>query len=400
MSGFWSILDTMLNIGPSFEERMTPGMRRNARVALISVLITTGVALLGNIFQVSNEQFFNELIKAFGALGLPGAPVSLTAERNLELRLFFSLLFLISYGSVWAGTKLSQVGKIVAAVLLTALGFVCQWLIWKFAGASGHPLSQLLACAAGIAAGIILKADDDRKMIMDSQYDELKLRNKELQESRLALVKSDETERRLLAADLHDQVLNDMKQIAQKFEHFVEANDADSSRFIKLQLAQVMTEIGEIMDNLRPDVLEHFGLAKAVEECLKKGATRSGFEIRLVQTPQAQAALGQLGQVEQLLIYRLVQESVTNICKHADARMVEASIDFAGDELVFRVNDDGKGLPDAAVSKSSRGLVYMRLRASLIGGRISWMVGKNEKGTCVEITVPVPSAVQTVEKSA
>lgn len=95
-----------------------------------------------------------------------------------------------------------------------------------------------------------------------------------------------------------------------------------------------------------------------------------------------------LSLIEQSLLYRLVQESITNICKHAEAKTVRATLEKEEETtLVVRITDDGKGIDPTKMRADSRGLRYMRLRAELIGATISWMAGENAKGTTVEIRV-------------
>ena len=95
--------------------------------------------------------------------------------------------------------------------------------------------------------------------------------------------------------------------------------------------------------------------------------------------------------VEQQLIYRLVQESITNLCKHANASQVKISISKQGKHFIFRTTDNGIGFDPIKMSQDSRGTMYMRLRASLIDARVSWEVPENGKGTDFVLSVPAPS---------
>jgi signal transduction histidine kinase len=92
-----------------------------------------------------------------------------------------------------------------------------------------------------------------------------------------------------------------------------------------------------------------------------------------------------LSMVEQSLLYRLVQESITNACKHAEASTVRTVVEMDGNHLVISVADDGKGIDKAKWRDDSRGVRYMRQRADLIGASIAWRPGEGDKGTVVEI---------------
>ena len=222
-----------------------------------------------------------------------------------------------------------------------------------------------------------------------SQYMELVLRNRELQEARLQMVKQDEVDRRLLAADLHDQVLNDLKILNQKFMTFrVEPSDDNASAIDSL-LHQAMNGVRDVMDSLSPAVLEHLGFAPALEDCLRRASERSsGFKVRFKNLSNPEDFSG-LSLIEQTLLYRLVQECGTNICKHAQATTVKLSLEIADKDLLIRITDNGRGMPDGMDASASRGLRYMRQRGDLIGATIAWLPGEKSKGTTVEIRMPV-----------
>lgn len=214
-------------------------------------------------------------------------------------------------------------------------------------------------------------------------------RAKEFQEDRLDLVKLDEDERKMLAADLHDQVLNDLKHVLDQLEQYQNSNDKAAYSQIVNGVKQAAVSIREIMDNLCPLVIEHFGLAAAFEDCLERGAQRAAFQIRVANNVDGAGIDDKLTPVTKKVLYRLVQESITNICKHAKATHVELSINLENNKLVIKVTDDGVGLP-AQPNTSSRGLLYMRLRANIIGAKVSWNPNSaSGKGTVVEISVPV-----------
>jgi signal transduction histidine kinase len=225
-----------------------------------------------------------------------------------------------------------------------------------------------------------------RERAYEAQYYHLLLRNRELQETRLQLVKQDETERRTLAADLHDQVLNDLKLVKQRMLHCAEKSDEKERAEVEQLLDQTMDQVRELMDSLCPSVLEHLGLVAAIDDCLRRGAGRANFKTRFKSalTPEQ---LECLSMVEQSLMFRVAQEAITNVCKHAQASLVKASVQLDEGWLKVIISDDGKGLDPALVNSSSRGLRFMRQRADLIGATIAWHSGDGGKGTVVEIGI-------------
>lgn len=371
-----------------------------ARVVATASLLSLIVFCMAPLFSAPDSILFKDVMHGFGEL-LPSVhmPVSSQPAAGAELATaaglissggFFHYLALLIFSSlsVWAAYKFVGSARIVVAVQLFVLSLVYQLAIWQCCKIAGHPTSLLVGIIAGSLVGRLLKSRDDEKRQFDAKQVELKLRNEELQESRLAMVKQDESERRLLAADLHDQVLNDLRTIQKKFRAFADAPDPETRDKIDALMKQTMTDIREIMDELCPVMLEEFGLAAAIEDRLDKASQLAGFDVRFNQTGNGNH-LDELLPVQRLLLYRLVQESLTNICKHANASLVRVVIQDEESQLVISVTDNGKGIDPSLLSESSRGTLYMRLRAALIGAKVSWKQGPDGKGTTVEIRVHV-----------
>ena len=146
-----------------------------------------------------------------------------------------------------------------------------------------------------------------------------------------------------------------------------------------------MTEIREVMDSLCPFSLEILGLPAALDECLRRGSEKAGFKGKVRNTLQSDD-LDHFSIVELSLLYRLVQESITNICKHAAATAVKITIENRDGNLFIAVIDDGKGIDTEKLKSESRGVAYMRQRADLIGASVNWKRGENDRGTIVEIS--------------
>jgi len=310
--------------------------------------------------------------------------VSISAEIFM---LLVSALAALGAGS--AGYALKGAVRIIVLFQICLISAVIAGLICMLLPIVVKPAMLLMAVVFGSACGWILKAQEERRRRTEAQIIELKLREKELLESRMTLVKQDETERRLLAADLHDQVLNDLKALKTNIDKFAKTGDKSITGEIFSAMDSSMIEIRNIMDALSPVVLEHFGLASAAEECLERGGQRAGYRTDFDNKADAKALKG-LSQVEQQLIYRLIQESITNTCKHANAKRVTVSLTCEESQLVIRIKDDGKGIAAQKLA-DSRGLRYMRLRAGLIGAAVSWLSPDPEtgKGTLVEIRQPL-----------
>ncbi|HZM85373.1 MAG TPA: ATP-binding protein, partial [Blastocatellia bacterium] len=90
-----------------------------------------------------------------------------------------------------------------------------------------------------------------------------------------------------------------------------------------------------------------------------------------------------------LLVYRIVQEALNNISKHASARFVEIVIIRESDGLLIRVSDDGKGMTVSGDLRRARGIDNMRYRARLIGAELTWLRATGRRGTVVELRLPI-----------
>lgn len=246
--------------------------------------------------------------------------------------------------------------------------------------------STIAAVFLGIISGITLKRMAVREDRMIALETELSLRQKENIESQLQLVRQDEVERRLLAADLHDQVLHDLKVLRQDMKESVSAVDPSVAHNLDEQLGAAMLEIRQVMDNLCPVEIEHLGFCDAIESCIDRRAAKSGYKT-LFRASAGEDDLSSLSKLDQVLLYRLVQEIINNICKHAGATVVEGEIVAENGSLIIRINDNGRGMDADALRTESRGMRYMRQRASLVGATVGWRSGKNDVGVCVEITV-------------
>lgn len=249
-------------------------------------------------------------------------------------------------------------------------------------------LTTFITTALSCAAGLILRQRARTNKVFESQYYELMIRNRELNDARRALVERDEMERRILAADLHDQVLNDLKKIVEDFSKFEKEPDNKAiGNAIRSDFTKTMNQIREIMDDLSPIMLQNFGLRAALEDCLDKGKERSGYDTSF-DCDVEDEILDKLSLVQQSLLFRLVQESLTNISKHAKASKVSINVTKKNNVLSIAIEDNGKGIDYDNISHQSRGLRYMKLRADLINALVEWKPGRDNKGTQVVITRP------------
>lgn len=132
--------------------------------------------------------------------------------------------------------------------------------------------------------------------------------------------------------------------------------------------ATAMDATRRILNDLRPAALDHLGLWAALETLLQDFQQRSALVCRYVCPPQAERV--RLGRNTEIAIYRIVQELITNVQRHAQASMVTVSVAYAGDTLTLYVEDDGVGMTSGA-RRHSFGILGMLERARAIGASLT-----------------------------
>jgi signal transduction histidine kinase len=126
--------------------------------------------------------------------------------------------------------------------------------------------------------------------------------------------------------------------------------------------------VQRIATDLRPPVLDHLGLVEALRQEALRFRERSGIacELRFPDSPVS------LTPETSITVFRVFQEALTNVIRHAQATAARISLETSGPELVLEIEDDGKGIqPDAIADTRSLGLLGMAERASALGGNVS-----------------------------
>jgi len=203
-------------------------------------------------------------------------------------------------------------------------------------------------------------------------------------------VESAEKERERWARELHDDALQGLAAIRIALATALQSKGEDRAARIEgaaedtlERLEDQINELNRLINDLRPAALERLGLAGALQALAEESSARSGFAVETTIEIGAEPSGD-----EERLVYRLVQEALTNVVKHASASRVEVSAREAGGRIEIAVRDDGAGF-DPAASTGGRGLTGMRERIELLGGQIEV---SSEPGGGTEITASVPQA--------
>ena len=209
----------------------------------------------------------------------------------------------------------------------------------------------------------------------------------ERRDSGLRVLRAQEAERLRIARGLHDEVGQVLTGVLLQLDSLRDAAPAGRAGDIeetKESVRQALEEVRRIARELRPEMLEHFGLVSALTELARKFADQSGIEVERHFANE----LPPLTDEAEIAVYRVAQESLTNVARHADARRVEVSLEPGVDSVVLRVVDDGRGMPDGAPSSNGHsGLRGMRERAVLVGGALAVKPG-HDGGVEVRLEVP------------
>jgi signal transduction histidine kinase len=214
--------------------------------------------------------------------------------------------------------------------------------------------------------------------------------NNELADARLNLANEAERERRRIARDLHDQTLADLRHLLMLSDQ-VQPNGATQGKqldptLLRTEIESISQEVRRICEDLSPSVLQNVGFAAALEFALSHAVqdapSGSRFDYEFV-CDELLEERAQLPPNVQMQIYRMVQEAVSNIWRHAGATHVKMTVDAApSGKFVLRLEDNGRDFdPAEQRNLEGRGLANMRARASLIGAEISWQ--KQETGGTV-----------------
>jgi two-component system sensor histidine kinase UhpB len=194
-----------------------------------------------------------------------------------------------------------------------------------------------------------------------------------------------EEERRRVAAELHDEIGQIVTALVLELDRSAHADPDERGAALERSRAvagQLLDDVRRLARSLRPEVLDELGLVPALTNLCDRLSAQTGLEIRRAFTDD----LPPLGPDVQVVIYRVIQESLTNVVRHAQARRATVALAHADGFVELRVEDDGVGVRDPDSSRG--GIRGMRERALLVGGRLS--VGSSEAGgTEVRLRVPV-----------
>ncbi len=308
---------------------------------------------------------------------------------NLVLILGAVVLAAVAVSPNFHGALRGRAGFVLGlAALATMLG---NWLVLR---RRFKPLDDLISTmervdlgASGQRPASMRRSDSSEVRRLGLAFERMIARlEAQRREAGRAAIQAQERERRRIAQDLHDEVNQALTAVSLRLQASIEQASPELRRELtetKRLATQAMEELLALARQLRPAVLDDHGLLPALHSQVRDFAEQS----RIIASFNTRGTMPILTPEQQLVIYRVIQEGLSNVAQHAGARKVDVELSFIG-RTVLRITDDGRGF--SQVVNGSRngglGLLGMRERALLIGGQLSFWSAAG-RGTRVELTI-------------
>jgi PAS domain S-box-containing protein len=226
--------------------------------------------------------------------------------------------------------------------------------------------------------------------------DRLRASSEQLRALSASLQSAREKEATRIARQIHDElggILTGLRWELEAFDKTIhQAGDAGQLKVMRAKLASMvgLTDITidvvrHIASELRPSILDDLGLLEAIEWQTQQFQARTGIRCRCDCALQSIP----LGDQQSTAVFRIVQEALTNILRHAQATRAGVAMKEEDGVLILTVTDNGRGItPAETLSRESLGLLGMQERAHLIGGSIE-IVGQKGTGTTLHVRIPL-----------
>jgi len=296
----------------------------------------------------------------------------------------------------------SQVARLTFTLLALTCGVLLAGLVIAFLLATvfTRPLARLAEAARAVGRGelsqqvAIDSRDEVGRLAVAFNTMTQQLREKEEDRTRLLgkVISAQEEERKRIARELHDEAGQALSSLMLGLKHLEETCPGPEAKEKAAELRALTSETLDLAHDLalelRPSALDDLGLVAALERYVRDYARKHGIQLDF---HAANLQGKRLPIQEEIALYRIAQETLTNVAKHAEAQHVSVLLEERNGTTVLIVEDDGKGFDLEAVMSHSRrlGLLGMEERAALVGGRLT-VESRPGAGTAVFVEVPTP----------
>ncbi len=205
------------------------------------------------------------------------------------------------------------------------------------------------------------------------------------------VVTAQELERRRLARELHDETGQALTSVLLGLRSLEEAKTLEEAKAGAASLRELVVDtlqgVRRLAVELRPKALDDFGLVPAIERLAETFSEQTGIAVDFEQTLTGERLTGEI----ETALYRIVQEGLTNVVKHAGASRVSVVLARKPDAVTAIIEDDGRGFESKGTDGRGLGLVGMRERLRLLDGKLS-IESTQGAGTTIVAEVPLPPA--------
>ena len=210
-------------------------------------------------------------------------------------------------------------------------------------------------------------------------------------------IRASESERQRWARELHDETLQELGALKLMLESAYRSGRPDAiqdavERSLD-QLTSSITSLQGLITELRPAALDELGLQPALEALVRRTSARFGLEVDASFDLASAGDRSRLSGEIESTAYRLVQEAINNVVKHAQAERIQVEVIEAGGSVHLTVRDDGNGF-DPSRTDGGFGLIGMQERVELVGGRLSI---ESARGRGTEVRAELPATHEPVK---
>lgn len=352
----------------------------------IVVVLSVGLLFIYQAWPWSRLQLGEGVWRSFPWLaGLE--PLVLKVELRYHL---FGSLFLVPI--TYASLTLSWPGGIFAW---------CLALIWLLPTLLAWNNSALLINLALLLLPVLLVAIvNGERRLRERERRYFRERERERRAYIAKLVEAEEVERRRIAQELHDETLQTLMVVANKSESLAltggDQEQVEGNLWIKQEVLHTMDDLRRLSMNLRPSILDNFGLVSGVRWLVNNSNGKNGCHLDVTITGEPREMTG----LCEVTAFRLVQEALNNIQRHARAKSGSVDLRFEEDRLVVEIEDSGMGfaLPDRLatfVTQSKLGVMGMEQRVLSVGGEMRFDSSPG-RGTKIWASIPYAVSAQVI----
>jgi signal transduction histidine kinase len=248
-------------------------------------------------------------------------------------------------------------------------------------------ITALGLCLSLVLAGLTITHTLRLERVTDEQYQQSLRAQAELKELSARLVDAQESERRAISMELHDEVGQSLSALLMDVDRLAASSRSgtparESLEKIKLQVENTVNVIRNMSLLLRPSMLDDLGLVAALEWQAREVTKRTGMFVDLAEENVSDS----LPEEHRTCVYRVVQEALNNCSKHAHARRVQILVLQQPDRLVLNIQDDGRGFDANRVR--GLGLLGMSERVAHLNGTLK-IESEEGRGTALRIELPL-----------